>query len=148
MKIGNYVAAVFLFALCGSVWYLSADFPGSQGNIPGPAFFPRGLALVLALLTGLLLYTNRNTSVKEKLFDFHGPGIKRALIMLATTVAYSFLVNIVGFILLTPLCLLLMMLIMEPEKIVVKVIASVATTAILYLVFEVGLNVPLPAWSF
>jgi hypothetical protein len=148
MKTGNYIAAAFLLALCGFVWYLTLDFPGSHGNIPGPAFFPRGLALVLAALTLLMLYTNRNMSSQESLFDFKGPGVKRALVMLVVTVAYSFLLNLFGFILLTPICLMIMMWIMEPGKIVTKLIASVVTTGLLYLVFEVGLDVPLPIWSF
>lgn len=146
MRTGNYIAAVLLFGLVGLVWILTAQFPVETSNIPGADFFPRLVSGVLAVLVILMLLENRNCC-NESICDFGSAGFRRALSLLALTVTYVFLLGVFGFLVMTPICLLSMMLLMEKGKVLVKSIAAAATTGILFLVFEVLLSVPLPAWS-
>ena len=147
MKTGNYIAALILFFLAISVWVLTRNFPTEMGNIPGPAFFPRMLAVVLAGLVVLMLVDNRHVK-NEPLFDTGSPGFRRAMAMLALTTAYVLIVEYIGFLILTPVCLFGMMWLMERGLVITKILAAVVSTFALYFVFEVLLVVPLPAWSF
>lgn len=147
MKTGNYVAACFFVLLGALVWGLTKDFPTETGNIPGPAFFPRLLVVVLEILVVMMLLESRRHQVDESIMNVKSPGFQRAMVLLGVSVVYTFLLNFVGFLLLTPICLFLMMLIMEKGRYVLKSVASVSATILLYLVFEVFLTVPLPAWS-
>ncbi|EAX48874.1 conserved hypothetical protein [Thermosinus carboxydivorans Nor1] len=148
MRTGTYVAALFLILLSALVWHWSAAFPANIiPNVPSPAFFPRAVALVLAVLAILIIVAARRDS-DEPLFNLAEPGFKRVLAALVITTAYCLLLNIAGFLLLTPICLVALMLLMEPGKIVTKILAAAAATAIIYLSFQVLLDVPLPelAW--
>jgi len=146
VKTGNYITALLLFFLAIAVWALTKNFPTEVGNIPGPAFFPRALATVLIVLVVLMLIDNRRVK-NEPLFDYASPGFKRAMAMLALTTTYVLLVEYIGFLILTPICLLGMMWLMERKSFLMKIFAAVVSTASLYVVFEVLLVVPLPAWS-
>ena len=147
MKTGNYIAALILYILALSVWFLTRSFPVEMGNIPGPAFFPRAIAGVLVVLITLMLLDNRRAK-NEPLFDFDSPGFRRAMMMLVLTTVYVLAVGYIGFLILTPICLFAMMWLMERGFFLVKAFAALVSTGALYLVFEVLLVVPLPAWSF
>jgi hypothetical protein len=140
MKKGNLVAAVLLFALAVAIWVGSAKFP------PDSAFFPRAIAVIMASLTVVML-AESHWSRDEAVFDWHNIDYTRTVKVFAVTALYSCLLDYIGFIILTPLCLTVMMLIMENDKYLSKILASVITTLCIYLIFEVMLDVPLPVWG-
>lgn len=150
MKTGNWVAGLFLLALAAGVWILTANFPPSDiENTPGPAFFPRLVALVMVVLTALMLLENARKNERSRLFDWASPGMVRNALLFALAAVYCGLLSSVGFLLLTPVFLLLMMRVMQRRGMFGwMTFSSLAATAAIYLVFQVLLDVPLPTWSF
>ena len=150
MKTGTWVAGVFLLLLACAVWILSASFPPSDiANTPGPAFFPRLVVLIMVGLTGLMFLENVRKNENTRLFDWASPGMIRNLWLFALSAVYCGLLSYVGFLILTPICLLIMMWIMQRKGLLRwMMFSSLAATAAIYMVFQGLLDVPLPTWSF
>lgn len=141
MKQGNLISGVLLLLLAVAVWIGSSAFP------PESSFFPRALAVIMALLTCVMLFESHLDAKDEAVFDQGRPAYIRTFFVFVLTAAYSYLLGYFGFLILTPICLLALMLIMEKGNYRWKIIASVLTTACIYVVFQMMLDVPLPAWS-
>lgn len=150
MKTGTWVAGLFLLLLSSAIWILSSSFPPSDiANTPGPSFFPRLIALTMAVLTVLMLLENVRKNEKSKLFDWASPGMVRNLLLFVLSAVYCGLLGYIGFLILTPIFLLIMMLIMQRKGMLGwMMFSSLVATASIYLVFQVLLDVPLPIWSF
>lgn len=150
MKTGNWMAAVFLLSLSSAIWILTSSFPPSDiANTPGPAFFPRLIALIMVVLTVFMLRENVRKNDKSPLFDWASPGMVRNALLFVLSAVYCGLLSYIGFLILTPIGLLIMMLIMQRKgRLGWMIFSSLAATAAIYLVFQVLLDVPLPTWSF
>ena len=137
MKRGSIVAGILLIALAIVVWIGSAAFTADS------SYFPRAVA---AILTVLMLLENR--TVKDQvIFEWDKFNYRRTAIVFVITGIYLVLMAYVGFLITTPICLLIMMQVLEKGDWKVKILSSVITTAAIYFVFEKMLDVPLPAWS-
>lgn len=141
MKRGSIVAGVLLILLAIIVWIVSAQFA------PNSAFFPRAVAAAMLVLTVLMLMENR-TVRDEVVFDWEKFNYRRTAIIFVITSIYLVLLAYVGFLITTPVSLLLMMQVLEKGDWKLKILSSVITTASIYFVFQVMLDVPLPVWSF
>ena len=133
-----------------AIWIMTASFPPSDDpGIPGPIFFPRVVVIIMVVLTVLMAVENVRTNDKSKLFDLANPGLKRNVRLFVISATYCFLLNYIGFLILTPIVLLIMMFALKRQGLFGwKIFSSFAATAAIYLVFEVLLDVPLPIWSF
>jgi len=150
MKIGNWLAVLLFMTISAAVWIMTASFPPSDNpSIPGPVFFPRVVASIMVVLSALMAAENMRTNDNSKLFELTNPGLKRNLRLFVISTAYCFLLNYIGFLILTPIALLIMMLVLKRQGLLGwKIFSSFVATAAIYLVFEVLLDVPLPIWSF
>lgn len=150
MKTGNWLAVLFFMSISAAIWIMSASFPPSDNpSIPGPIFFPRLVVIIMVVLTVLMAAENVRINDKSKLFDLANPGLKRNLKIFVISAIYCFLLNYIGFLILTPIALLIMMLVLKRQGLFGwKIFSSFVATAAIYLVFEVLLDVPLPTWSF
>jgi len=141
VKRGSVIAGVLVLLLAVAVWTGSASFT------PESAFFPRVVSIALIVLTTLMLIENH--SVKDEIvFDFVQFDFGRTAKVFVITCIYLVSMAYVGFLITTPLCLILLMQVMEKGDWKLKLLSSVGTTACIYFVFQVMLDVPLPAWSF
>lgn len=115
----------------------SLSFPGGTADgVPGPGYFPILLGVLLILLsiglivTGIVKKTSFN--VVDELFKANA---KPFILTIVAVIAYLILWNLLPFLVNTSLFLFALGLIYE-RKIVYNIIFSVATTAVLYLVFD------------
>jgi hypothetical protein len=133
VAIGGVVALVGLLALLEA---LSLDFSGANGE-PGPGLFPVLLSGVLILL-GLAL---------EQL-DLERAGMGRAAVVWACFVVMVVLLPLIGFLPATLLLVGVLVLVMEKQRSVKAIAAVLVLPVATYLIFEIGLEVPLPVWGF
>lgn len=141
MKRGSIVAGILLSALAIAVWIGSAAFTADS------SYFPRAVAAAMLGLTILMLVENR--SVRDHVvFEWDKFNYRRTALILFITCLYLIIMAYAGFLLTTPICLLLMMQVLEKGDWKIKILSSVITTAAIYFVFQMMLDVPLPAWSF
>ncbi|MEO8410476.1 MAG: tripartite tricarboxylate transporter TctB family protein [Propionivibrio sp.] len=141
MKQGSVIAGILLVVLAGALWIGSASFPaGSMG-------FPRAIAVVIVVLTALMLV--ENASIKDfAAFDWQHFNYFRTISAGAITCVYMAQLAYVGFLVSTPIYLLIMMYVMEKGSLWTKIAAALGTTGVIYFVFAYLLDVPLPAWDF
>ena len=141
MKRGSIVAGVLLYILAAAVWI------GSSSFLSESAFFPRAVAVAITVLTTLMLIENR--SVKDSIaFDWKQYNYFRTTKLFLLTSIYLVLLPFIGFLIATTICLIIMMCVLEKGDLKMKIFSSLLTTASIYFVFQVMLDVPLPAWSF
>ncbi len=141
MKQGSVIAGILLMILAIALWIGSSSFP------PGSMVFPRAIAVAIVILTALMLV--ENASIKDfSVFDWQRFNYFRTISAAALTCIYMAQLAYVGFLVSTPIYLLLMMTIMGKGDFWTKIAASLATTGAVYFVFAFLLDVPLPAWDF
>jgi len=115
---------------------------------PGPGFFPFGLAVILAFLALALILQSRKKEGGSVPFWPERTWL-RPLLGAVIFLLYALSLGYLGFILTTFLFLVVWMWVVERIRWSTIITISVAVTAVLYLIFEYFLEVPLPTgfWS-
>lgn len=146
MKRIDRIAGFLGIALSGFIFYITADFPADHVVKVGPAFFPRLLAVGLALSCVLLIvysYLKTHAQVYER-FSLKDRGVQRGLVSVAATVVYCLLFELLGFITCTVFYLLFLMVLLKEKNYLQMIMTTVLTTAAVFIVFKVFLNITLP----
>lgn len=136
-----------IFIAYGSLfYYLSLDLRPSPGPDVGGAFYPRLLVYATLILSLKLIYNafKRERKDSESLFDFENGGFLKVISVVIISFIYLYLLDIVGFLLLTPVYLFLLLTIIEAKNFYYRIFISVLTTIIVMYVFQNFLNVPFP----
>lgn len=144
MRKANLIGGLLLLALGGYVIWKAKGFPDLPDDTPGPGMFPIIVAVAMIVLVGIMLLENLKTKDTRPIINVKSPDFLRAVGVAVVLVAYVALLETLGFLVATPLALLGTMLIVNRERILIKLIATGLTTAGLYGVFQVLLKVPLP----
>ena len=114
---------------------------------PGPGFLPFGLAVILIVLSLALILKSRGEKSSSPFWA--GQTWVRPLLGVIIFLGYAFCLGYLGFILTTFLFLFVWMWVIERIRWATLLSISFGVTAVLYLIFEYFLEVPLPAgfWS-
>lgn len=144
MRRGNLISGLLLLALGGYVIMKAKGFPDFPDGTPGPGDFPVIVAGVMVGLVVIMLIGNLKNTDITPVINFKSADFRRVILVAAAVSAYVALLEVVGFLIATPVALLGTMLLVNREGILPKVIATGLTTAALYGIFQVLLKVPLP----
>lgn len=120
----------------------SAKLPFGTVHNPGQGFFPWWTSVVIILLAMILLIQalkSRSSTAREK-----SVRIARVAGLLAALVAYTFLLDSLGYPLCTFLLVLFMLRATEPQPWTVALGMAAITAVGSYVIFAIWLNVPLP----
>ena len=144
MKKANIVFGIIGLLLSAYVWISSADFPYDKIMILGPEFFPRVMAVAMAIASaGLLVQTFVSGAVGDgKSISLKNPG---ALIVFVAAVVYAALLPILGFIIDSLLFMMFMMYMLQFRSYGKMFLSSVLTIAIVIFAFQIMLQIQLPA---
>ena len=110
---------------------------------PGPGFLPFGLAFVLIILSLALILQSRTNGGSPKPFWAKRTWL-RPLLGVLSLVFYALFFDWIGFILTTFIFLVIWMWVIERLRWRTILSISIGTTAALYLIFNLLLEVPLP----
>ena len=142
------LVAVLFIALAGS-------FPDSRGDDVGMAFYPRMMGFIIIALSTVVIFQSfrkkPETSTGEKeepFFDIEDKGIYRVLVMIAMTLFYASVLGVLGFLVITPIYLIVLMFIFKAGSVKRILLVSVLTTLAIYIVFQRLLLIPLPTGIF
>lgn len=145
MKRGNAIISIICIILGIYVMVQANTFPELGGSeVSGPGFFPKLWAVVLIGLSILLLGSSFYAK-KDKQIDLLSKERIKVYISMAALIVYIFLINSIGFIVLTPIFLFGLIWFFGMKGYVKIAMASIAVTLAVYGVFEILLAVPLPA---
>ena len=138
-KLENIISCLFIYIVSIFFFFSSSNFPRDS------AAFPKVIALILTVLNTILLVQAfvKREKVKQKKERERILPI-RTIFTAILTIAYILLVNIVGFILLTPIYIFIVSSELGYRNKAISIIVALATTFTIYLVFKVVLGVPVP----
>ncbi len=110
----------------------------------GPDLFPRILAsMMIVLALGLIMNALLGKSLKKE--DSIDPkGFLRVLISIAICIGYLFLLKGLGFATSTFLFLFVLMTLLQQEKILLRIGASLIVSLTVWVIFRYFLVIPLP----
>lgn len=140
-KINDLVSCLFMYAVSFFFIFQAKNFTVDSAK------FPTTVGWILAGLTTLLLiqvFMGKIKAGKKK--DETIPAKFYLAAILST--AYVLLVNVVGYVILTPLYLLALILGLGFQNVKVAVFVSLVVVALVYLGFKVALGVPIPTGIF
>jgi hypothetical protein len=149
MKKTEIIAAIIGLVLSIATYWGTLYLPKFPTRLAGPEFFPRLLAILLAILSLVLLFRALmkkeareegvvNAEPKQKVFW-------RMVLAMGVSVLYFLGLSIFGFLICTFCYFAFLMLLMQTKKKIIKtIIWSVATTAVTYVAFGMVLRATLP----
>lgn len=141
---GDRIAALLFLAFVLVYGWGGTQLTASlQGDVIGPAFFPRILT-GLGILLGILLFVQGASSAGRKTGDDRGSDAT-ALVPAAMLLAYALLFEPLGFLLATPLFLMAAFRYLGQPGWGSIVGYSVAITAVVFGLFQYLLDIKLPA---
>jgi len=151
MKKAEIFISLFFMNFSIIIFKMSDSFPSLKGHDVGSGFFPRMLSIILIFLSLLLLFGcfKKKNSIfaenNEKSIDIL-PSI-RVIIVIILTIAYRYLLEYVGLLILSPLYLIILMLLIKVEDFKKSVFLSIFVTITLWFIFCYLLKMPLPTGS-
>ena len=126
--------------------YESAKLPFGTVHSPGQGFFPRWTSILVSLLALVLLFQalSSPSSIVQQ-----APGrIAKVALLLVVLIAYTFLLDSLGYLLCTFFLVLVMLRGIDPQRWPVALGMAAITAIGSYIVFAVWLSVPLPRGPF
>lgn len=143
---GNTAVAVAGLVLGGAVLFFARDIPlGPEGPTLGPRWWPRVLAGFM-LLTAIILAVNsvrKPSGAEEETESITSTGSRRFLGVIAVLPLYALAWLNLDFRVCTPLFLAALCAVLGARSWRTLIAFPVALTALMYLVFAVGLGVAL-----
>ncbi len=144
------IISIIFFVFAAIVIWQSAIIPMGHLGKPGPGFLPFWVAVITALLSGVLwLQVGLRQPASEQVKFLSGEGRwPKVVLTTGALLAYALLVETLGFIICTLLLLLLLFRVIGRQKWWVVFTGTVLVTLAAYILFKLVLNVYLPAGLF
>jgi putative tricarboxylic transport membrane protein len=144
---GEFKMMLVLFVICLALFVDSLRSPGLfQGQSAGPGSIPQLVsgALVLMII-GLAVQLFRRGYKEGRFGDLlHHLFDREVVVLLVTLTIYGLIVETIHFVPATFLFLVTTMVLLEPKKLLLKVVVSAGTLGVLYLIFSTLFQVVLP----
>lgn len=122
----------------------AVQMPLSAEYGPGPGFMPLWLGLLMAILSGILLFRCLQAGVpSRRLFD-NSSGLKKAALVALLYLVYIASLQFLGLLVALALFLLILLWLIERRSVFVAAAAAATGALSCYFLFEVWLKVPLP----
>ncbi len=146
MAMRNAAVAAVVLVVGAAALYESSQLPFGTVHSPGQGFFPWWTSAAIILLALVLMFqalASRSSTAQE------GRGrIAKVAVLLVVLVAYTFLLDLLGYLPCTFLLVLCMLRGIDPQRWTVALGMAAVTAVGSYVVFAVWLSVPLPPGSF
>jgi putative tricarboxylic transport membrane protein len=134
-----------MIVIAGGVFYQTREMPKEAHGTLGAAQWPRFIAIVLLIFTGILaLQTAFLKKDTPSPLNLRSPGMKRVFALFGVLIAFGILMPIVGFLLASFLFIIATMLVMGERKKSWIFGSSIGITVGIYIVFEYLLKLMLP----
>lgn len=140
----DFCLGVFFTLLGIVVLVLGLRMPSSQRGI-GPGVYPTFIAIIMIICGAVVAIENAMHGLEIPSFVIKNkPGMLRMLALLLATFLYLYLLDIVGFLLLSPFYMFFVMWLYGQRRWKSSILISILTTVILYGVFVKLFRIFLP----
>jgi len=135
---------MFLAIGVGFAWG-ATDYSFGTSARPGPAYFPFGLGIILALLGVATIFEALVSKAQDG--DLIGSIVWRPLlIILGAVVGFGFLLPRAGLVITLPFLIVLSSWASDEFRLTTALISSVVLTVASWLIFVKGLGLTIPMW--
>lgn len=144
---GEYKMMLLLFIIALALFIDSLNSPGFfQGESAGPGSIPQLVSGSLVLMILALAVQTFRKAYKEGSFGdlLHYLFDKQVIVLLVAVTIYGLVVEAIHFVPATFIFLVSVMYLLEPGKLVLKLVVSAGTLGVLYLIFSTLFQVVLP----
>jgi putative tricarboxylic transport membrane protein len=151
MKKADTITAIILLVFSGYVIQESWRMPPSATFGPSAGFLPLWLGVLLAILATILLLTSWTRPASEKDGKPIFPGRQAVLaitLVMVGLAAYILLIEVLGFVVDTFLFIVFLMKAVEHEKWPLSLMIAAGTTVVLFVTFQILLQITLPSNMF
>ncbi len=147
MKAYDRFSSILFLILAFIVIWQSAIIPMGRISKPGPGFLPFWVGIILALLSAVLwVESGSNKSPSGKIQFLSGEGRWQDVLWTAGfLLGFTFLVDILGFVITTLLFLFFIFRFVGKQKWWIVFTGTILVTLSIYVIFKVCLQVQLPA---
>lgn len=135
-----------MFIVVGGGFAIGAlNYSFGSSARPGPAYFPFGLGILLAILGAMILFEalTIETEDGEPIGAF---AWKPLVIILAAVAGFGFLLPRLGLVITLPLLVLVSAYASDEHTWIGSIINATVIIAMSYLIFVVGLKLTMPLW--
>mgnify|MGYP002610232562 CR=1 FL=1 len=136
------IFSAFLCIVSAFIFYSSTQFNmafiGDSGL--GPDFFPKVIAIILFILSGMLFIGSLRNKNKKSIYN---PNMKYTFIVI-----FAFAVYIFGYLVSTIIFAFIVITILKSKSKILNIIFAIAFPIALYLLFTYAFKVSLPAGLF
>ncbi len=141
-------SSFFWMIVSAGTVFLSFRLPFGSFATPGAGFLPFSVGVLMFLLS-LILFIQSLSKEEEGRKGLWGKGgTRRVLLILASLIVYGFLLESLGFILMTFLLMGFLLLAIGSQRIVLVFLISLSSSIGCYAVFQLWLEVQLPKGIF
>jgi len=140
---GDVVSGAVLAALGAYIVSEAWRWDYSTAEGPGPGFFPLWYGIAMVVLSLILMVRSGLSATAGKAVDWTGIG--RALIVWAAFAVCVALMKPLGFLIALALLTLFVVTVMYGQSLQVALAVAVGNAAGFYLIFELALQIDLPA---
>lgn len=152
---GDLLFSALVFVVSLFLFWVTGSFSGqeSYGKL-GPAFWPQIILVCLAFMSGIVSIGTIKKLSREKGWGESLVTMDRSKVRffaaIGLIVVYIFLLNIMGFIIMTPLFMAAFMILLGEKSKGWMIGVSIGLTAIIVILFTKAMYVPLPrgVWLF
>jgi putative tricarboxylic transport membrane protein len=146
-------SSLFLLLLALAILYASAKLGLGTLREPGPGFLPFGGGAVLFLTSAIqILFQAFSTSTahhgKPAMVFFAERGWRKVIYVILALAFYTFLLEMIGFLLCTFLLILFLLTVIEARSWYIILIESILIVVVCYIIFEKALMVGFPKGIF
>jgi putative tricarboxylic transport membrane protein len=146
MKVSDTVVGAGFVVAGALIFSGTLGYPTLEAGHPGPSLFPRILGSLMALFGGVLSvhgFRSRDVTDEVAWLQLHrNPSFINAMVILAGVIAYIFLVDRVGFLLMGALVIFVCMWRLQ-VRLLTSAVVAVIFNSIVYFLFAKILRVPL-----
>lgn len=141
----DFASGVMFIAIGVSFAIGALNYTFGSSARPGPAFFPFGLGIILALLGTVVLFTS--LTIESEDGDPIGDiAFKPLLIVLAAVIVFGLALPRLGMVASLPLLIILSAMAGEEFHWGSAIVMSIALTVLSWAVFIKGLGLTIPMW--
>lgn len=143
------ITSIVLLVFSGVVIQQALQMPIMMQYGPGAGLFPIAVGGIIAVLSLSMFIESINPKTPDKASKFQNKsGLLSAGKLIIGLLVYVALLQAMGYLIMTFALVSYILLVVEKSSVKSSLIAASAVTLILFLIFQVGLNVTLPKSPF
>lgn len=144
MKNEKVIMSIIIIAFSSLFLALTFTFPENPAADIGPAFLPRAYSVALYILAIALLFQGLK-EMKKQNEETNKNSLLLVFWMIVVTVLYVYLIPIIGFYIITPIVMIILLRLTKVKNIFTLTLVPAGMTVFVLIFFEKLLSVPVPS---